>query len=399
MRVLLTNVHLAARAGTEINLRDWSLGLLRRGHSPIVYSPLLGEVAAEIAAAGVPVIDSLARLRQPPDVIHGCHHPTVMAALNAFPGVPALVFYQDFTHWADAPLRHPRAILHVAIDATLRGRLLDGDGFDPDCVRQVLNAVDTERFQLRPPLPPRPARALAYCKTGEHLAALRQACALRGLSLDEVGFGSGKPIARPEDLLGDYDLVFASGRCAMEAMAAGTAVVCCDARGFAGPVTPASYERWRPLNFGRRCLLAPVTLAAALAAIDSYDAAAAAIVAARFRQEGSLEVQLGRIEQLYDEARSRFAAAPADPAAERAAVTRYLEAWSPRTGGGWPWMDERVAFEAHVDALLEQVDRIPALREEAIHLRQQLKLKSDRLEELRAELARLRSQGARSRAD
>ncbi len=399
MRVLLTNIHLAERAGTEINIRDWSLGLLRRGRVPIVYSPRLGEVAAEIAAAGVPVIDSLARLRQPPDVIHGCHHPTVMAALNAFPGVPALVWYQDFTHWADAPLRHPRAVLHVAIDATLRGRLLDGDGFDPACVRQVLNAVDLERFEPRPPLPARPARALAYCKKPDHLAALRQACAARGLSLDEIGVGGGKPIARPEELLGIYDLVFASGRCAMEALAAGCAVVCCDARGFAGPVTPKSYERWRPLNFGRRCLLGPVTLSAALAAIDAYDAALATAAAERFRQEGSLDAQLDRIEELYDEARSRLAAAPADAEAERAAVTRYLEAWSPRTGGGWPWMDERVAFEAHVAALLEQADKLPALREEAGQLRQQLKQKTDRLEELRAELARLRGQGLRSPAD
>ena len=48
LTVLLTNIWLANRGGSEIVVRDFATGLLRRGHRPIVYSPELGEIAAEI---------------------------------------------------------------------------------------------------------------------------------------------------------------------------------------------------------------------------------------------------------------------------------------------------------------------------------------------------------------
>ena len=48
MRILITNNTLAHRAGTELWVRDVSLRLLERGHSPIAYSRQLGEVAAEL---------------------------------------------------------------------------------------------------------------------------------------------------------------------------------------------------------------------------------------------------------------------------------------------------------------------------------------------------------------
>ena len=60
LRVLVTNRVLANRTGTELYVRDLALGLLRRGHHPVAYSPLLGKVAEELRAASVPVVDDLA---------------------------------------------------------------------------------------------------------------------------------------------------------------------------------------------------------------------------------------------------------------------------------------------------------------------------------------------------
>ena len=54
-------------------MRDLSIALLHRGFEPTVFSPLLGEVADEIRAAGVVVTDDLATLTDEPDVLH-CHH-------------------------------------------------------------------------------------------------------------------------------------------------------------------------------------------------------------------------------------------------------------------------------------------------------------------------------------
>ena len=99
LRVLLTNRVLANRTGTELYVRDVALGLLRRGHSPVVYSPDLGAIAEEIRAATVPVVDDLSRVGQPPHLIPAHHHPAAMAALAWFPGVPGIFVSHDWIAW------------------------------------------------------------------------------------------------------------------------------------------------------------------------------------------------------------------------------------------------------------------------------------------------------------
>ena len=90
MRILITNNRLAERAGTELYTRDIAAALVARGHEPIVYSQVLGEVAEELRAAAVPVVDDLERISEPPDIVHGHHHLETMTALQWFPGVPAV---------------------------------------------------------------------------------------------------------------------------------------------------------------------------------------------------------------------------------------------------------------------------------------------------------------------
>ena len=103
LRILFTNITLASRTGTEVYIKEAALGLLRRGHTPLVYSPDLGEIAAEIRAATIPVVDDLSKLGAPPDVIHGHHHQQAMTAFLHFPGVPGIFATHDWTIWHDAP--------------------------------------------------------------------------------------------------------------------------------------------------------------------------------------------------------------------------------------------------------------------------------------------------------
>ena len=56
LRVLITNHTLAGRGGTELYLRDTAMELVKRGHTPIAYSSILGEVARELEAANIPVV-------------------------------------------------------------------------------------------------------------------------------------------------------------------------------------------------------------------------------------------------------------------------------------------------------------------------------------------------------
>ena len=334
LRVLFTNLTLASRTGTELYVKEAAIGLLRRGHAPMVYSPELGPIAAEIRAATVPVVDDLTRLGEPPDLIHAHHQPTAMAALARFPGVPAVFVAHDWMSWQDAPPRFPTILRYVAVDRTNRDRLVLEHGIPEERVRVLHNWVDLERFRPRDPLPERPRRALVfsnYASEGTHLPAVEEACrrAGTGIPLDTVGSGVGRSLKHPEEALREYDLVFAKARCALEALAVGAAVVLCDFRGLGPMVTAGEVERLRDLNFGLRTLRDPLDPDALLREIGRYDPRDAAEASRLVRETSGLEAALDRLLDLYGEVleESRRLGPPA-PAAEREALAAHLQTWS-----------------------------------------------------------------------
>ncbi|HEX2092340.1 MAG TPA: glycosyltransferase family 4 protein [Longimicrobiaceae bacterium] len=335
LRVLITNCTLATRTGTELYVRDLAIGLLERGHSPVVYSPFLGPVAEEIRAATIPVTSDLASLGAAPDVIHGHHWPETLTALLAFPGVPALAVCHSWVGWRDIPFHFPRVLRYVAVDHTCRDRLRFEHGIPEERIRVVLNAVDLDRFRPRAPLPPRPRRALVFSNlAGEkhsHLPAVKQACAAAGIHLDVVGAGVKRSVARPEEVLPAYDLVFAKARSALEALAVGAAVVLCDSVGAGPMVTTANLPRLRPLNFGMRTLRSPVTPSVLGSEIARYDAADAAEVSHQVRESAGRDAMLADLVALYREVVAEHRArGPDDLAAEQRAAAAYLQSLAPR---------------------------------------------------------------------
>lgn len=332
LTVLLTNIRLASRTGTEVAIRDFARALQARGHTPVVYSPTLGELATEIRKTTVPVVNDLGRIARRPDVIHGHHHPQTMAALLRFPGVPAVFFCHDWRAWHDAPPRHPRLRRYVPVDGTVRDRLTFEHAIPASQVHLRPNAVDLARFVPRGALPPRPARALLfsnYAREDTHLVAVREACRRAGLPLDVVGSGAGTAVAAPETILADYDLVFAKGRSALEALAVGAAVVLCDFRGIGPMVTAANLDALRLANFGTRTLQTPLAPEPLLAEIARYDPRDAAEVSGRIRAVAGLDAAVDDLVALYHAVVAEQAAAGTDDlAAELAAVATYVEQWS-----------------------------------------------------------------------
>ncbi len=333
LRVLLTNNTLAGRAGSELYVRDVATALLALGHRPVAYSSSLGEVAAELRRATVPVVDDLDRLGEPPDLIHGHHHVETMTALLRFPDTPAVYFCHGWVPWEELPLRFPRIRRYVAVDHTCRDRLVVEGGVRPEQVELVLNFVDLQRFRQRPPLPRRPARALVFsnnAQEGSYLEEVRRACADLGLTLDVLGRESGKPCPAPERELGRYDVVFAKARSALEALATGAAVVVCDADGCGPLVRAADLDRLRRLNFGIRCLTAPVTAGHVVRELRRYDRADAAAVTRRIRAMAGLHLAVPRLVALYERVLAEWAVAPRpDRKAEGQATAAYLRAVSP----------------------------------------------------------------------
>jgi hypothetical protein len=300
------------------------------------------------------VVDDLASLAEPPDLIHGQHHLAAMTAMLHFPRVPGLFVCHGWLPWEETPPRFPRFLRYVAVDFTTRERLVSEGGIPPERVAVVLNFVDLDRFRPRPPLPPRPRRALVLsnqASEGTFLPAVREACARFDLALEVSGVAAESAVDRPEALLPGFDLVFAKARAAMEAMAVGAAVVLCDQAG-AGPlVTSADFDRLRPLNFGIRTLRDPVTADFLASQIERYDAADAAEVSRRLRATAGIEAAADRLLGLYGEvlAEHRERGNPPDAEESRAAAA-YLRWLSPS-------LDERDAMGLEVARLQSEAAR------------------------------------------
>jgi len=333
LRILITNNTLADRAGTELYVRDVAIALLERGHTPIAYSSLLGEVARELRGATIPVVDHLDSLAVPPDIIHGHHHLETMTALLSFPGVPAIYFCHGWIPWEEEPLHFPRILRYVAVDQTCRDRLIYEHAVPEDRVRVLLNFVDLNHFKPRERLPDRPRRALVFSNNASdytHLGAIREACARTGIEIDAMGARAGNVCARPEEVLGGYDIVFAKGRSALEALAVGAAVVLCDAAGAGPMVTTDEVERLRPLNFGIRALRESVNPDAIARQIARYSAKDAAEVSRWIRVSAGLDAAIDELLALYREVIEEHKQnEPQDLAAELRAAGTYLRRWVP----------------------------------------------------------------------
>ncbi len=273
---------------------------MARGHSVVLYTPAPGGLARQLQARAIPVVTDLRTMTEPPDIIHGQHTHETLTALLAFPAVPAVQMHHG---WVDLPpTPFPRIVRHVAVDDTVRDRLVSEWGVPLQRIEVIRNFVDLSRLPARPALPARPGRALVFSNSAaHHLATVRAACAARSIEVDAVGSDVGHVAERPGQMLAAYDLVFAKARCAMEAMAVGAAVVLCDRSGLGPMVDSRNFDELRRMNFGLRTLRGPLSVAAIAAQLDRYDAADAATVSARIRAEAPLDGVIDQLQDLYEQ--------------------------------------------------------------------------------------------------
>lgn len=304
LRILIVNVTLASRTGTETALRDLALGFKAIGHEPMVYSPELGEIADEIHAAGIPVVSQLEDLPDEPDIVHGNHHVQTVEALLKFRQARGLFVCHDRRAHMSAPPRMGRILRYVAVDYNCLERLTEEYGIPQHLTCVIYNSVDTRRFLARPPLPAQPERALVfsnYAGPGTHLDAVQHACARVNLPVDVLGSIAGTSASAPEAILGKYDLIFAKARCALEAMAVGAAVVLCDTSGLGPLVTSANVAELRPWNFGARLLREPLDPDGIVRQVQRYNAADASAVSGYIREQANLSTALDLYVRLYEE--------------------------------------------------------------------------------------------------
>jgi Glycosyltransferase Family 4 len=329
LRILITNHVLAGRSGTEMYVIDVAQRLLALGHRPIVYSPVLGALAETLASKTIGVVNELSAIRCEPDVIHAQHSLPALHALLHFPATPAIYVCHDWNWPFDMPPKLPRIQQYVAVDETVRDRLVVVEGIDEQRVEVIYNGVDLNRFRPRDPLPSRPRRALAISNYLEprHIHILRAACERHGIELDAVGAKIGGVCEAPERLLPGYDLVFAKGRCAWEALAVGAAVIVCDACG-AGPlVTSEQLDALRMANFGRRFLQRPIEAQLVAEQIGRYQADNAALVTREIRETAGLDQSVERLLACYRRVIAATGQRAADLAGDMRAAAEFLRKW------------------------------------------------------------------------
>jgi hypothetical protein len=117
--------------------------------------------------------------------------------------------------------------------------------------------------------------------------------------VDVVGGETRSPY--PENLLGQYDLVFAKAKCAIEALAVGCSVVLCDRSGVGPMVTSENFDRLRRLNFGIRTLRESVHSDVLAVQIARYDPLDAAEVCRRIREVAGLDAMIEEVIAVYQD--------------------------------------------------------------------------------------------------
>lgn len=315
MRILITNKVLNQRTGTETAVRDIAIGLIRGGHEVMVYSPVLGDIAHEVANAGATVADDLRQFTKKPDVIHGHHNLETVHALAHFPDAPGIFVMHDIKAWHDVPPVTPQIKRYVAVSIFARERL-ERYGIPADFIRIIFNSFDPACFPLRQQLREKPVKALLFFSNAPaygFIEPVQTACAELDIALDLIGEGFGNLQSNPGAVLPEYDLVFGTGRCAIEAAATGAAVILYGSAGLGPLITTENIAFLQERNFGRLLLHAPHETGAIIEQIRKYDVTDALAVSRYVRENASLEKAISQYLTVYQEALGEPLEAKTDP--------------------------------------------------------------------------------------
>jgi Glycosyltransferase Family 4 len=365
LRILMTNNSLAGRAGSELYIKDLAIELMKRGHFPMAYSQTHGEIAKELSAATIPVLSDLREVSVIPDVIHGQHHLETMTASLHFPQVPVVYTCHGWLPWEEWPPSYPNIMRYVAVDELCRERLLTTHAINENDISMIHNFVDLKRFKRVRDLPDKPQSALVLSNALPAVPeAIQKACNQLGIvRVDIAGAASGNALAAPEEILANYDIVFAKARAAIEAMSSGCAVIAMDYAHLGEMVNSNNLARMRSLNFGIRTLQAHLFNEENIAhEIQSYNADDARAVTGLMRSNASLEAAADRWIDTYRKAISKWHSTSGGIGDESklAAASQYLRHLTPRVKMAEHHLRDSEKLEGQHNALVAEAERLSA---------------------------------------
>ena len=163
------------------------------------------------------------------------------------------------------------------------------------------------------------------------LSIVRLACTWAGISLfDVIGAPHQNATDVPEKVLPQYDLVFAKGRTALEALAVGCSVIVWNGEGGCGPlVTAAEFDHLRRWNFGFRIASQPVTPAFLAEQIARILPLLPPPSVKKCGGRGGLHLAVDQIVWLYETVLAEHQSTPTNEAAAARATAVYWQSLLP----------------------------------------------------------------------
>jgi hypothetical protein len=327
MNILITNHQLHRPDGSRSFVRNLGRHLERLGHSVAAFSSARATSAELLDEDMLRSTHDMENLPFRPDVIHAQHHLDAMIAITALPGVPA-IYHCHGAVWRDCVPKHPRIYHYLAMSRTLAERMTVESNIARSEIKVILNGVDLTRFGNFRAIPERPARALVYQRAhgndNDTVAAIRAAAARTGIDLDFIGQRFGRTITDPESVLPTYDIVFASGISAIEALACGCAVVVLGRTSCGEMVRPENFERLRQVNFSIAVNSPPPSADRIEAELRRFSARDCAQVSERMRREADFGASTTELVRIYEAVIEQHKATKPDLRAEILASSRYL---------------------------------------------------------------------------
>ena len=308
MDILITQHRLTNRGDSELYALELAHRLIQQGHCVIVYCPRLGPLAEAFNRATIPVIDCLSNLENAPDIIHGQSGMETLTAMIRFPETPVVYVMHDWASPFDQPPLLNRIRKYIAVEKTCFERLTIKVGCPSERVTILQPSVDTGKLWKRSELPAKPQRGLFYSDdlVQQPLADLQAACDQHGIALDHSAVVLPENDNAAETMLPKYDLVFAHGRRAQEALAVGCAVVLCSNSNSGPMISAKEVERFSRFNFGMRLLPHSHSKGRMNHVIGTYDADDAANVCAAIRQQAEANRWIPELVEIYEEAITEF---------------------------------------------------------------------------------------------
>jgi hypothetical protein len=260
LRMAFTNIALDGFAGSELWTLEMASYMHRSAVPTIVYSPHLGAVAEKFAIKGFEITDDLGMLEAfAPTVLHTHHQQeTAQARIAVGPNCRQVNMIHGLLPHPEWPGADMDAYVAVSLHAKAKTALLGPPGWDD--ITLMPNFFDPKRFGNKQA--ERRSNALLHSSrvTDVNIRQMQGVLEQHGLTLDHIGYG-GTVEASPEMVLPQYNVVFAAGRSAIEALASGCHVILWD-QGIVGPaITTGNFWYVLAANFSVASCILPFVMA------------------------------------------------------------------------------------------------------------------------------------------